>query len=581
MNKSVSPNVEKRQFARQIRQIARFVSEGEYDVKDVVGTLVVIWSKRQAPGLSCSGFRYLRSLDRSKEIQSFVEWLCCRDFLEAAYWLSSAYSIWTGQEYRKKLAMFFTPPSLTRRLLDDLEQFGASFLKHSFFDPACGGAAFLAPIALRMKSELKAKGKSDEHILRHVEQHLFGTDLDPVLCQMSNQFLRIALADEIVQARIEPNFHVTKANSLSDVASLYGSFDVLVCNPPYRKMAAEEVAVYREDYDTVIEAQPNLYGLFMTLGLRLLRPTGVAAFVTPTSFLSGQYFSKLRTHLMENAEIVNIGIVRDRSGVFIDVDQETALTILKRRAPKYATETTANVSVVSRHGDLTSVGRCVIPNSGSAWPIPRTEGDAELIQLIGKSKYRLSDYGYRPRTGVFVWNRDKRPTFHSWKEAKAASAVAPFPLFWSSDIRPGGVVAFDGAPKSNFEPCFVDVLTNSSVSILRRPSVLLQRVTSNDQQLRLVAGVVPTEVFCRFGGFIGENHVVALESQADIPAFSPEVLVAVLGSQPVDRYFRCISGATNVSIFELQLLPLPDPKRLCALLKIGLAINEAVIQAYR
>lgn len=579
--KSSLPTIEKQQFARRARALFKIIAKEQYGYQQAVGTLLTLWSKRQAPNLSCDSLPFLDDFGSNTEALNFVEWLCCHDFLDAAYWLSSAYSIWMGQEYRKRLAMYFTPPSLTRRLLDDLEKAGASYLEHSFFDPACGGAAFLAPIAIRMKSALKAEGKSPRHIIRHIEQHLFGTDLDPFLCEMSGHFLRMALAEEIEQAHVEPSFYLAQANSLTDIPNLYEKFDVIVCNPPYRKMPTAEVAVYRPDYDVVIDAQPNLYGLFMLLGLRLLRPTGIAAFVTPTSFMSGQYFSKLRTHLMKNAEILNIGIVSDRTGVFMDVEQETALSILRRRPPKHITETTANVSVVSRQGSFTSVGKCVIPNSGSAWPIPRVEGDAKLIRVVGKSKFRISDYGYKPRTGIFVWNRDKRPTFYSWAEATAAKALAPVPLLWSSDIRPNGQVDFAQTLKKNAEPCFVDAQRHDSVSIVRRPSVLLQRVTSNEQPLRLVAGAVPQEVFKRFGGFLGENHVVALEANDDFPAVSPDVIVALLGSQPVDRYFRCISGATNVSIFELLQLPLPDPRRLSALLKTGLPINEAVTRAYR
>lgn len=581
LHRSFSPSVEKQQFARHARALLKIVVTGEYAYHDAIGTLLTLWSRRQAPSIACGALPFLADFASNKETQKFVEWLCCHDFLDAAYWLSSAYSIWMGQEYRKRLAMYFTPPSLTRRLLDDLEHAGASYLKHSFLDPACGGAAFLAPIAMRMKSALKAKGASAKHIIRHVEQHLSGTDLDQFLCLMSNHFLRIALAAEIEQTGIEPKFNLKQVNSLSGISNLHGTFDVILCNPPYRKMPTSEVAEYREDYGVVIDAQPNLYGLFMLLGLKLLRPNGIAAFVTPTSFMSGQYFSKLRTHLMKNAEILNIGIVSDRTGVFMDVEQETALTILRRRPPKHITEATANVSVVSKQGNFTPVGRCTIPNSGSAWPIPRKEGDAELIRAVGKSKFRLSDYGYKPRTGIFVWNRDRRPTFYSWAEAKAAKAVAAVPLLWSSDIRPGGQVDFTKIIKKIAEPCFVDARSHDSVSIVRRPSVLLQRVTSNEQPLRLVAGAVPKEVLQRFGGFLGENHVVVLEANDDFPAISPETIVALLGSESVDRYFRCISGATNVSIFELLQLPLPDPQRLSALLRTGVPINEAVTKAYR
>lgn len=574
----------KQQFSRHVRSIGLLAANHQEESKYLskkIGTIVVLWSKRQAPDLPCVDFEYLNSLAETPEVKRFVDWLCQQNLLDGAYWLSSAYSIWAGADYRKQLAMYFTPPSLTKRLLDDLEHAGASFAAHSFFDPACGGAAFLAPIAQRMKTELKAQGKTPTQIIRHVEDKLFGTDLDPMLCHMSRQFLNIVLAEEIAASRVTPNFHVATANSLAETADLHGELDVIVCNPPYRKMPADEVALYRESFVAAGDWQPNLYSLFLELGLKLLGPTGIAGFVTPTSFMSGRYFSKLRTYLLENAHIVNIGIVSDRAGIFIDVEQETALTIMKRRVISAVAQTSAKVSVVSKQGDFKSVGSCNLPGGGYAWPIPRADGDAELIRIISTSKYRLSDYGFVPRTGCFVWNRDKRATFYHPSEARAAGATAAYPLLWSSDISTSGEVHFRNSKKAIQEPSYVDLGNNSSPSIQRRPSLVLQRVTSNDQPLRLVAGVVPDSILQRHGGFVCENHVLGLESLTEKPKVPLKLLVELLGSRPVDRYFRSISGANNVSIFELQQLPLPEPTRLMALLNQGLPIDEAVLKAYR
>ncbi|GJI97632.1 RNA methyltransferase [Duganella caerulea] len=573
----------KRQFFRHLRSIAALggKEKDQCYVVDAIGTLIVLWSAHHVPGMTCKGFGYSERLSKEVAFTKFLDWLCAQNFLDGAYWLSSAYSIWMGTDYRQLLAMYFTPPSLTKRLLDDLEYEGASFVLHSFFDPACGGAAFLAPIAQRMKAALKSKGKSATQIVRHVESHLFGTDIDPVLCRMSEQFLRIVVAEEIALCKIEPSFHVACANSLTDVRNLYGTFDVVVCNPPYRKMPAAEVVLHREQYGHVIDSQPNLYGLFMALGVKLLRPSGVAGFVTPTSFMSGRYFCKLREHLMENVDIANIGIVSDRQGVFIDVEQETALTIFKHREPKQETQVSAKVSVVSKGGDLASVGNCDIPNCGSVWPIPRAIGDAQLIHQMGKSKYRLVDYGFVPRTGAFVWNRDKRATFYQISEAREAKAKAPYPLLWSSDIATDGAINFGQSKKSIREPSFVDMVRDGSSSICRRPSVLLQRVTSNDQPLRLVGGVVPDTLLRGFGGFVGENHVVILESISSQQNVPLELMVKLLSSRPVDRYFRCISGSTNVSIFELQQLPLPAPERLLALIGEDRNFDEVVLRAYQ
>ena len=70
---------------------------------------------------------------------------------------------------------------------------------------------------------------------------------------MSRHFLRMVLAEEIADAQFEPAFHIAQANSLTEIDTLAGTIDVVVCNPPYRKMVADEVSVYRESFANVID----------------------------------------------------------------------------------------------------------------------------------------------------------------------------------------------------------------------------------------------------------------------------------------------------------------------------------------
>src|SRR5690606_13730375 len=120
----------------------------------VVGTALRSWCKLDYSCLPNPGLPYSRGVAAEPEVIAFVATIRQLDFLEATYWLSSAYAMLTDAEYRKKLAMYFTPVSLTKGLLDDLAEQGVDFGSQSFCDPACGGAAFLAPIALRMRTKL-------------------------------------------------------------------------------------------------------------------------------------------------------------------------------------------------------------------------------------------------------------------------------------------------------------------------------------------------------------------------------------------------------------------------------------------
>lgn len=569
----------KSQFLRLVRGLRTVMQSAQVGPDVVVGSALGRWCKQSFPGLPRSGLRVNAQLQHDPAVVAFVDFVKGLDLLEGTYWLSSAYAQLAGEISRKQLAMFFTPPSLTRRLLEDLLTNGVEFAAQKFCDPACGGAAFLAPIATRMRDALRKRGASPAQILEHVQHHLLGFDKDAALCKMSKHFLLMVLHHEVVATGARPKFQVYQGDSLLRAQHLLGALDVVICNPPFRKMPSVEVAHYLNDFADIIEAQPNLYALFIALCVKLLVPGGTCALVTPTSFLSGQNFSKLRTFLMTQATVLSIGMVSDRFGVFIDVEQETALTLARREQTGHTSNTEAEVSVVARNGQYVDVGRCALPNSGAAWPIPRAESDVALLRSAARSRATLADYGYRPRIGAFVWNRDTRTTYPSAKSAAHARGGTAVPLLWSSDILRDGHLRFTGYPKINREHCFVNLGAKDHPSVIRSPSVLLQRVTSNDQPRRLVAAAVPRALIETYGGFVGENHIVILEQASPEPALNPEQLAQLLATPTVDRYFRCISGANNVSVFELSQLRLPDPGRLKALLTQGYDMPSAAREA--
>lgn len=565
---------------RRIRALGLAAERCGSDAPTLVGTVLGMWSTTVFPGLPEPSLPYSEALAAEPELGAFVAVLTEMSFLDATYWLSSSYAMLGDEGYRKRLAMFFTPASLTEGLLDDLAAQGVDFGSQSFMDPACGGAAFLAPIALRMRTALAARGYTPLKVLNHIEKHLYGAELDKTLCELSKHFLCMALHCEIQKTGYVPSFKVDLADSLTHLASALGTVDVVVCNPPYRKMTVDELEPLRPAYAEIIDAQPNLYALFVALCVRLLRIGGHAALVTPTSFLSGQYFGRLRKFLICNTDVEHIGMVSDRQGVFIDVEQETALTVLHRRVEEDRTQARANVSVVSATGQYTNVGECLLPNAGAAWPIPRSVEDVALLRTASLSQARLSDYGYRVRIGAYVWNRDKRPKFESLQDALRVNAQTAMPLMWSRDIVPGGLVRFEDTSAYDGEHRFVDLGDKNHRSVVTSPCVVMQRVTSNDQPRRLVAAAVSPGVFETYGGFIGENHVVIIEAVSDKPALPPTKLAKLLSAHAVDRYFRCISGATNVSAFELNQLALPDPQALNEAAVNGRAMDEAVNLAF-
>jgi adenine-specific DNA-methyltransferase len=563
----------RQQVIRAIRAFKPLIRTHRVDAATVAGTLLRLWCRIAFPLLRAPRLPFSDDIAQSETANHFVQILQRLPFFDAAYWLSTAYAALSTDVHRKAYALYFTPPVIAERLIEDLKAAGVDFATDRFIDPACGGAAFLAIVADQMRTALRKLNRSSAQILDHVTSHLVGIDIDPVLATLSRFFLQMTFYKEISARRRPVHFRISQGDALI-VRKLKGRFDVVLCNPPFRKLSLAETSKFREKHPTSDHVPPNLYTLFIELTTRLARAGGYVGLVTPTSFMSGRNFSPIRTFLLANTQVAHIGVVTDRERVYLDVQQETALTVFKTNAgPRNEVVKTA-LSLVESNGTYQMVGRCRLPNSGSSWPIAREASDVRLIASITDSPFRITDYGYAPSIGSFVWNRDIDRVYMTKNHVPRLHKEKVIPLLWSSDVRPDGTLEFESHATMSKQQRFISPAKTRTL-VHQRPGVILQRVTSNDQPKRLVGAPISDRFLKKYGGYIGENHTVILEQENPEPILSPPELIELLACETIDRYFRSISGSTNVSTFELGQLPLPDPARLRARIDAGESIAEA------
>jgi len=102
----------------------------------------------------------------------------------------------------------------------------------------------------------------------------------------------------------------------------------------------------------------------------------VIAYLTPTSFLGGQYFKALREILTDETTPIAFDFIADREGVFDDVLQEAILTAYHVARSKKA----ASVSLIVPQGieqvSIEPIGKVMVPTDGSPWIIPRAAQNA-------------------------------------------------------------------------------------------------------------------------------------------------------------------------------------------------------------
>ena len=92
--------------------------------------------------------------------------------------------------------------------------------------------------------------------------------------------------------------------------------------------------------------------------------------------------------------------------------------------------------------------------------------------------------------------------------------------------------------------------------------VLLRRFISKDKRSRLTAATIPDNL--RTFEFIGiENHVNVLHKNwSSLDEDVAMGLSMLLNSKLISRFFHVINGTTQVNAYDINLLPLPDPRKL-------------------
>lgn len=477
--------------------------------------------------------------------------IACFPGEDAGYLIGSIYTIMLPASYRSEMGAYYTPPPLVSRLLDLAEKSGIDFSKATVIDPACGGGAFLAPAALRMLS--RDKGASPEWILRRVSKRLKGIEIDPFAAWMSSVLLESVLMPLCIAAKRRlPDDTIIVGDALNH--DQIGVFDLVIGNPPYGRVTLNPEM--RSKYSRSLYGHANLYGLFTDLAIRLVKPeSGVVAFLTPTSFLGGQYFMALRQLLTERTSPVAFDFVSDRDGVFDDVLQETMLTTFKSGAHDIPVKVSSLIPKGLNKAKIEKIGQVRVEKGGAIWLLPRKKNDVAFLNRLKSMPNRLASTGYSVSTGQLVWNRFK-------SQLRTIRNKGSYPLIWAESITPTGF-SFS-ADRRNHVP-FIEVSSKQSFLITSEQCVLVQRTTSKEQERRILAAVLPQNFIDKTGGVVIENHVNIVYSNGLFTSVKSEVIAAILNSPAVDRVFRCISGSVAVSAYELNAIPMPTIEQLLTL----------------
>ncbi|HEX7377048.1 MAG TPA: Eco57I restriction-modification methylase domain-containing protein [Pirellulales bacterium] len=330
-----------------------------------------------------------------------------------------------------------------------------------------------------------------------------------------------------------------------------GAFDLAIMNPPYFKVRKDSDIAQAMAH--VVYGQPNIYVFFMAVAADLLSDGGQLVVITPRSYFNGPYFKRFRKWFFDRMTVRQIHVFESRDTAFREdqVLQENVILLAEKKARPQEVLLTS-----SRDRSFNSLERHALPyasvvEGASGDHLIRVATNAlerKVVEAVDALPCRFRDLPFRISTGPVV-------TFRATEFLCIERAQDTAPLLWMHNVRP---FAMRFRPK-NGKPMHIRATDDSMRLLLpAKRYVLLKRFTAKEERRRLVAGIV--EATDSYAPLLGlENHLnYVYRPDGELTRDEALGLAAFFNSALIDRYFRAISGNTQVNAAEIRAMPVPD-----------------------
>jgi adenine-specific DNA-methyltransferase len=188
--------------------------------------------------------------------------------------------------------------------------------------------------------------------------------------------------------------------------------------------------------------------------------------------------------------------------------------------------------------------------------MPASDEDSLILETVESWPDRFSDLGLRVSTGPVVTFRAREFLLHGMKDTAA-------PLLSTFNVKPFETV-WPALHKKH--PIALRVCPASMKLLLPSKNyVLLRRFSAKEERRRLTASCLIGA--SQPGPYVAlENHLNYIyHAERSLSLDETYGLAALFNSALLDRYFRTISGSTQVNATELRTMPFPILKSVAAI----------------
>jgi adenine-specific DNA-methyltransferase len=448
---------------------------------------------------------------------------------------------------RVQLGQFYTP-SRAASLIAEMPRLPRTGTLR-VLDPGAGIGSLTAALVARILREAP-----------RLQVEVVAAEIDPIasadLAETLADCVEVAasLGTRVAVSVLQADLIEEATRLCGDSGYLTEPFDLVIMNPPYRKLAArstERKALLAEGVDC-----PNLYAAFLAIGVQVLRPGGQIVAITPRSFANGPYFGAFRRFFLQRMALDRVHVFESRSVVFADsaVLQENIIFCATRSGDR------GPVTLSASRGHNDEASSRTVPYPDIIWPgdhnlfihIPATETDAATTEMVTALTCGLPQLGIQVSTGRVV-------DFRAREHLLEKPAVGAVPLIYPGNLRDGRV----RWPLPIRKPqALATCLETRKLLLPNERYVLVKRFSAKEERRRVVAAIYdPEDIEANDVGF--ENHLNVFHRRGR--GLEPHIAAGLclwLNSTAVDQFFRTFSGHTQVNATDLRSMQYPSMEQL-------------------
>jgi adenine-specific DNA-methyltransferase len=333
-------------------------------------------------------------------------------------------------------------------------------------------------------------------------------------------------------------------------------FDISVINPPYFKYSAKD-SPYAKVVADLYHGDPNIYASFMAVVMACMKAGGQMVTITPRSFTNGLYFKGFREYLLTESALSLIHIFKHRDKVFNNDDSVVLQENIICYFVKGSNADTITVRSSNCDASIASADEKKYPvhlivdssNDQRLSRIPESASAASILKQAETFQTTFEGARYFISTGRVVEHRVRQ---YITEDTSAENTV---PLYRPHNVTPLAATWIGNHKK---DVSFKLIEDHNKHTIKNGNYVLLKRFSSKDEKRRLVASIYLAKMHCceAIGVDNKINYIGVLGDELSI--IEAYGLATIFNSSFMDKYFRCISGNTQVNATEIRVMKFPS-----------------------